>query len=112
MLNLHKMPEFTFPENFIWGSGTAAHQIEGNNTNNQWWAKEQSGKYPGIREPSGKACNSWEMLDDVFKPKLEVCNTSLGEDLHHQMHPHYTSLCQDELNNYNNNLKIALQSQE
>ncbi len=64
MLNLHKMPEFTFPENFIWGSGTAAHQIEGNNTNNQWWAKEQSGKYPGIREPSGKACNSWEMLDD------------------------------------------------
>ena len=64
MLNLHKMPEFTFPENFIWGSGTAAHQIEGDNYNNQWYHMEQNKVNPAIKEPSGKACNSWEMLDE------------------------------------------------
>jgi len=37
------MPDatFHFPPNFRWGVATAAHQIEGNNTNNQWWAWEQ-----------------------------------------------------------------------
>ncbi|MBR2905286.1 MAG: glycoside hydrolase family 1 protein [Lentisphaeria bacterium] len=64
MLNLHKMPEFTFPENFIWGSGSAAHQIEGDNYNNQWYHMEQNNSNPAIKEPSGKACNSWEMLDE------------------------------------------------
>ena len=31
------MPEFAmhFPPDFKWGTATAAHQVEGNNTNNQ-----------------------------------------------------------------------------
>ncbi|MCK4449695.1 MAG: family 1 glycosylhydrolase, partial [Anaerolineae bacterium] len=37
------MPEatFHFPADFKWGVATAAHQVEGNNTNNDWWAWEQ-----------------------------------------------------------------------
>ena len=37
------MPEATlhFPPDFRWGCATAAHQVEGNNTNNDWWAWEQ-----------------------------------------------------------------------
>ena len=34
-----------FPEGFTWGTATAAHQIEGGNTNNDWWAFEHT---PGI----------------------------------------------------------------
>ena len=32
---------FTFPSGFYWGTATAAHQVEGNNLNNDWWAWEQ-----------------------------------------------------------------------
>ncbi len=32
---------FHFPRGFLWGTATAAHQVEGNNTNNNWWAWEQ-----------------------------------------------------------------------
>src|SRR5207248_5762340 len=30
-----------FPENFLWGTATAAHQVEGGNRGNDWWAWEQ-----------------------------------------------------------------------
>ena len=26
---------------FLWGAATAPHQIEGNNVNSDWWAREQ-----------------------------------------------------------------------
>ena len=47
-----------FPGGFRWGSTTAAHQIEGNNVNTDWWAREHA---PGttIEEPSGDACDSY-----------------------------------------------------
>ena len=32
----------TFPSNFMWGTAIAAHQVEGNNTNNDWWDFENS----------------------------------------------------------------------
>lgn len=30
-----------FPPGFLWGTATAAHQVEGDNTNNDWWLWEQ-----------------------------------------------------------------------
>lgn len=47
-----------FPEGFLWGASTAAHQIEGNNTNSDWWRKEVAGA-AGIKEPSLDACDSY-----------------------------------------------------
>ena len=32
---------YTFPEGFLWGTATAAHQVEGRNTNDTWYAWEQ-----------------------------------------------------------------------
>ena len=54
------MTELRFPDGFEWATATAAHQIEGNNTNNDWWAWEHAEGTVCI-EPSGVACNSWEL---------------------------------------------------
>jgi beta-glucosidase len=47
---------YHFPRGFLWGTATAAHQVEGNNTNNQWWKWEQEGHTNGT---SGLACDWW-----------------------------------------------------
>jgi beta-glucosidase len=47
-----------FPDGFLWGAATSAHQTEGNNINSNWWALEQSGS-AFVREPSGDACDSY-----------------------------------------------------
>ncbi len=47
-----------FPDGFLWGTATAAHQIEGGNSNNDWWAMEHD---PAAlcAEVSGDACDSF-----------------------------------------------------
>ena len=50
-------PTYEFPENFIWGAATAPHQIEGNNTASDWWAREHSPR-TAVSEPSGAAADS------------------------------------------------------
>ena len=47
-----------FPAGFVWGVATAAHQIEGGNVNNDWWAWEHDPE-SGTAEPSGDACDSF-----------------------------------------------------
>ena len=49
---------FSFPPDFLWGTATAAHQVEGGNTNNDWWAWEQAGRTQAV---SGMACNWWDL---------------------------------------------------
>jgi beta-glucosidase len=50
--------EIVFPPDFLWGVATAAHQIEGGNVNNDWWAWEHNPE-SGTLEPSGDACDSF-----------------------------------------------------
>ena len=38
---------------FLLGAATSSHQVEGNNTNNDWWAAEQKGLLPRSGEASG-----------------------------------------------------------
>jgi beta-glucosidase len=47
---------YHFPRGFLWGTATASHQVEGNNTNNQWWMWEQDGHTQGT---SGLAADWW-----------------------------------------------------
>jgi beta-glucosidase len=49
--------EFSFPDAFLWGAATAAHQIEGGNVNNDSWAREHDPS-SDYAESSGDACDS------------------------------------------------------
>ncbi|MBA4385108.1 MAG: glycoside hydrolase family 1 protein [Anaerolinea sp.] len=55
------MPEgtFHFPRGFLWGTATAAHQVEGNNTNNNWYRWEHTKGKIINNEKSGLACDWW-----------------------------------------------------
>ncbi|MBI4832717.1 MAG: glycoside hydrolase family 1 protein [Candidatus Lindowbacteria bacterium] len=47
---------FQFPDGFIWGTAAAAHQVEGNNINNDFWLLENTPDTI-FKEPSGDACD-------------------------------------------------------
>ncbi|WP_427921393.1 glycoside hydrolase family 1 protein [Streptomyces sp. cg40] len=50
----------TFPARFLWGTATAAHQVEGNNVASDFWVLENA---PGssFAEPSGDACDQYRL---------------------------------------------------
>jgi len=51
-----------FPDRFLWGAATAAHQIEGGNVGSNWWVHEHApdaATARGIVEPSGDAADSY-----------------------------------------------------
>lgn len=56
--------DFVFPKDFLWGAGTSSHQVEGNNTNNDWWQWEQ---HIPLKMRSGQACDEWNRFEEDFK---------------------------------------------
>jgi len=54
-----------FPDTFLWGTATAAHQVEGDNTNSDWWRYEHA-PYSAAREPSGDAIDHFHRFGDDF----------------------------------------------
>lgn len=48
----------SFPDNFLWGTATAAHQVEGNNTNSDFWVMEHLPDTV-FAEPSGDAIDHY-----------------------------------------------------
>jgi beta-glucosidase len=65
-----------FPEGFLFGSSTAAHQVEGGNVNNDWWAWEHAAGTPAA-EPSGDAIDHYHRYAEDFALLAE-----LGQSAH------------------------------
>ena len=53
------MTDISFPDGFLWGTATAAHQVEGGNANSDWWAFERMPDTP-CKEPSGTAIEHYQ----------------------------------------------------
>lgn len=70
------MPDLAFPDGFLWGTATAAHQVEGWNFNNDWWAWERAGH---IRDGGSSlvACNWWPRAEADFDRAA-----ALGQNAH------------------------------
>ncbi len=62
-----------FPDGFLWGTSTSAHQVEGNNRNNQWWKWE---KETNLKE-SGIACDHY----NKYKEDIDLM-AELGYSVH------------------------------
>lgn len=51
-----------FPPDFLWGAATSAYQVEGDNSNSDWWDwEERAGK-----ERSGQACRQYDLFERDF----------------------------------------------
>ncbi|HXW84198.1 MAG TPA: family 1 glycosylhydrolase, partial [Candidatus Binataceae bacterium] len=57
------MAKESFPAGFLWGTATAAHQVEGNNINSDFWLLEHTPGAPFV-EPSGDACDQYHRYGD------------------------------------------------
>ena len=60
-----------FPERFLWGTATAAHQVEGGNWNSDWWAWEHDPASSCI-EPSGDACDHFHRYREDIQLLAEL----------------------------------------
>jgi len=55
--------QLTFPPQFLWGTASAAHQVEGGNVNSDSWLLEHIPGSPFV-EPSGDACDHYHRYPD------------------------------------------------
>jgi len=55
-----------FPEDFLWGTATAAHQVEGGNHANDWWAWEQVPGHIKNGDRSDPACEHYRRFNADF----------------------------------------------
>ncbi len=61
-----------FPRDFKWGTASSSHQVEGNNTNNQWWQWEQTPGRIIDGYTSGRACDWWSNAEADFDRMVDM----------------------------------------
>ncbi|MFO7631521.1 MAG: glycoside hydrolase family 1 protein [Caldilinea sp.] len=64
--SLDNQEKLQFPDGFLWGTASSSHQVEGNNTNNQWWLFEQRPNTIWRGDRSGLACDWWRNAEVDF----------------------------------------------
>lgn len=99
-----------FPQDFIWGTATSAHQIEGNNKNSDWWewetSKKVDQKYP--LEASGVACDSYNRYEEDFDLCVELGNNAIRISIEWaRIEPEEGVFSTEELSHYRDVLKAA-----
>ena len=103
-----------FPKNFLWGCATASYQVEGGNSNSDWWQWEKLGK---AKSESGKACDYWNLYENdhalleelgvnVFRLSIEWARIQPEEGIFDEkVIAHYREILQDLKNR---NIKVQL----
>jgi beta-glucosidase len=98
------MKKLKFPEGFLWGVATSSYQIEGGNSNSDWWDWEKQEK---ANNESGKACDYWnlykkdhDLLSElgvgVFRFSIEWARVEVEENVFDEkVISHYREILQD-----------------
>ena len=102
--------EYKFPDDFLWGTATSAHQIEGYNENSDWWEyennKKPNQKYP--LEPSNEACDSWNRFEEDFDLCKELNSGAVRISIEWaKIEPREGEFDQEVLNHYKKVLEAA-----
>ncbi len=66
------VPETSFPDGFLWGTSSAAHQVEGDNRNNDWWEFEQQPGRIANGDTSEIACDHYHRYREDFSLLREL----------------------------------------
>lgn len=88
MVILILMEKSDFPKDFLWGTSTAGHQIEGNNKNSDWWHWENRDRAEDKKnfivdtkkwplEPSGKTADSYKRYAEDFDLAKKLNNNAV-----------------------------------
>ncbi|MCP4361842.1 MAG: glycoside hydrolase family 1 protein [Chloroflexi bacterium] len=64
--------QMIFPADFRWGTATAAYQVEGHNTNSDWWTWEQTDGRILHNHKSGPASNWWTDAETDLNTAMEM----------------------------------------
>lgn len=63
-----KQKQISLPDGFLFGAASSAHQVEGENSKNDWWFWEQKGKLP----KSGLAVDHYNRFSEDFKLAKQI----------------------------------------
>lgn len=112
--------EYKFPKDFLWGTATSGHQIEGDNKNSDWWAWEhrnkkrdgliiklaKKSKFP--LEPSLKACDSYQRYEEDFDLAVKLNNNAIRIGVEwSRLEPKPEQFDEKEFDHYKKVLKAA-----
>jgi beta-glucosidase len=96
-----------FSSAFLWGTATSAHQVEGHQTNNDWWATEQVGGYVYEDQHAGDACDWWRRAEPDFDRMAEMgLNTHRLSVEWSRIQPQPDTWSQDALQRYREMLEM------
>lgn len=105
-----------FPKDFLWGAAASSYQIEGGNSNTDWWEWEKVGK---ADNESGRACDYWNLYKkdhdlieglgvNLFRSSIEWARIEPEEGVFSkEAIQHYREIFQD-LKNRNIKTQITL----
>lgn len=65
----------TFPPDFLWGTATSSYQVEGDNTNSDWYTWEAAGHIKGDLG-AGRAADWWENAERDLDIAAEMGNNA------------------------------------